>query len=131
MAAAPRKRPYPFEEYIPVQSKVHVGIKEAADEDEMERVYAHTRALLFKGANPQASQKTLESIGGMNGLVDGLNEENNPPPPPPPCFNPCPHHPFFDSIQCTDCEKRVCITNCSRSCCVCGQIFCQYCSVLK
>ena len=39
MAAAPRKRPYPFEECIPIQAKVHVGIKEAADEDEMERVY--------------------------------------------------------------------------------------------
>ena len=37
--AAPRKRSYPFEECIPLQSKIHVGAKEVADEDEMERVY--------------------------------------------------------------------------------------------
>ena len=47
MAAAPRKRPYPFEEYIPIQSKVHVGIKEAADEEEMERVYGKYKTIIM------------------------------------------------------------------------------------
>ena len=98
---------------------------------------AHTRALLFKGANPQASQRTLQSIGGMNGFLDDGccgNEDSHPPPPPaaapPPSFTPCPH-PTLQSVQCTDCDKRICVANCSRYCYVCGYIFCQYCSVLK
>lgn len=124
------KRKNPFIEEIPRQLKIYVGPKQVAGKEEMKRVHDHTKALLFKGANPTASTKSLEAVGCVNGFTNGRIETPNSENSVQQRKN-CVHcQQGVDTVICVDCDRQVCLT-CIRHCFICSYTYCHFCSVLN
>jgi hypothetical protein len=128
----PMKRKNPFSDEVPLQLKFHVGEKEMADDSGMEKVYAHTKALLFKGANPHISDKTLQTIVGMNDApINGSHYHSMPSSTRTTAPLSCLHCRGKDRIvNCIDCNQKIC-QNCLRPCFYCQNYYCHYCTILN
>ena len=91
----------------------------------------HTKYLLFKGSNPDASNEALQSVGcasnGFHGhsVHPNASKENVVPK----CHQCCCVLPSI-MFKCRDCDRMLCV-HCSRECVVCRGGCCCYCSVLK